>query len=151
MRSASSDAALFTIATLMVLFGCDRRSPGPGGGSEPEPERTARGAAQRFPRGVPSHDPAVAARIGCVPGTYRCVSDKLEVCDVEQSGWARANVCQTSAHCNAALGQCLVDPCVLGEHQCNGAVLEQCHGNGWTRANDCGTPEKCNANAGRCD
>ena len=77
--------------------------------------------------------------------------EKLELCDVEQNGWARANVCQTRAHCNAALGQCLVDPCILGEHQCNGQKLEECHANGWQASQDCGKPEKCNAAAARCE
>jgi len=147
MRSAFEFGSI-VLLTLAGATGCDQKSSGRG---EAEPERTARGAAQSFPRAVTSVDPKVAARIGCTPGTYRCVSEKLETCDAEQGGWARANICQTSAHCNAAAGQCLVDPCILGEHQCNGKLLEQCHGNGWQTAQDCGRPEKCNANAARCD
>jgi hypothetical protein len=139
-----------TLLTLAIGMGAMLQCDRPSGRSEAEPERTARGAAQSFPRAVTSVDPRVAARLGCTPGTYRCLAEKLEMCDPEQ-GWAQANVCQTSAHCNAAAGQCLVDPCILGEHQCNGKTLEECHANGWQASQDCGKPEKCNASAARCD
>src|SRR5262245_2253323 len=117
MRSAFEK--IVVVSALVACAACDRN---PSGRSEAEPERTARGAAQSFPHPVTSVDPRVVARIGCTPGKYRCIAERLEMCDPEQ-GWARANTCQTSAHCNAAAGQCLVDPCILGEHQCNGKLL----------------------------
>ncbi|MFO0568621.1 MAG: hypothetical protein U0263_23365 [Polyangiaceae bacterium] len=87
--------------------------------------------------------------LGCVPGVHRCVGEKLEACD-PQDGFVQVNVCQTAAHCNAKLRQCLVDPCILGEHQCNGAVLEQCHANGWTVVARCDSEAACDAEKGSC-
>jgi hypothetical protein len=95
--------------------------------------------------------PAAGGRpLSCVPGIHRCAGDKLEACDAAAGGFVQVNVCQTAAHCNAKLKQCLVDPCILGEHQCHGADLEQCHANGWTRVKQCDSAEACDAERGQC-
>jgi hypothetical protein len=90
------------------------------------------------------------AAVGCLPGKHRCVGERLEACDPAHGGWTEVNVCQSAAHCNGMMKQCLVDPCVLGEHQCDGAVLQQCHANGWEDVRNCGTLEKCDAQNGAC-
>jgi hypothetical protein len=89
-------------------------------------------------------------RAGCAVGIHRCRGEKLESCDEEQ-GFVEVNTCQSAAHCNAALQQCLVDPCILGEKQCNGRALEQCNANGWRVVEDCKKPELCNQSEGKCD
>lgn len=88
--------------------------------------------------------------LGCEPGRHRCVGEKLEACDPAHGGWTQVNVCQTQAHCNAKLKQCLVDPCILGEYQCHGRELEQCDSNGWAVRRTCYPPERCDPEAGRC-
>lgn len=133
-----------------LLFGllcgalaCERESPAP---TEGAAKPLALGS------GTASSSPARTAPPGmpCVPGTHRCAGDKLEACEASAGGFVQVNVCQTSAHCNAKLGQCLVDPCILGEHQCHGSDLEQCHANGWTRVRRCDSAEACDAERGHC-
>ncbi|MBK9000214.1 MAG: hypothetical protein IPM35_31235 [Myxococcales bacterium] len=140
MRSGSE----LGLILLLGALGCERERPAP-----------TEGAARPLVLGSASASAAPARTappgMSCVPGTHRCAGDKLESCDASARGFVQVNVCQTAAHCNAKLGQCLVDPCILGEHQCHGADLEQCHANGWTRVRQCDSQEACNAERGRCE
>jgi hypothetical protein len=131
----------------VTLAGCDREGRAP---TEGVARPLLVGSATAAP---PPADPnaPIPPGLGCVPGAHRCVQERLEACEPKAGGFTRVNVCQTSAHCNAKLRQCLVDPCILGEHQCHGADLEQCHGNGWQRVRQCDSPEACDAEAGRCN
>lgn len=146
MRFGSSASALVAL----LVAACE-------GGSRPPSEGAAkplRLGSATAPLPATASDAARAAQPksgGCVPGTHRCVGNALEECDASSGGFVRVNVCQTSAHCNAKLKQCLVDPCILGEWQCHGADLEQCHANGWTRERQCDSAAACDAVRGRCD
>jgi hypothetical protein len=98
-------------------------------------------------------DAATDARfpaVGCVPGKHRCVGEKLEACDPAHGGWTQVNVCQSAAHCNGMMKQCLVDPCVLGEYQCDGPVLQRCSANGWSDVRTCPSAAACDATNGTC-
>jgi hypothetical protein len=140
MRCVSS---LWALALALSLAACK---------CDGERRNTAEGAAKPLPFEVRSAGPpsSAVARVGCAPGKHRCVGENLEMCDPSAGGWTRVNVCQTAAHCNGKLQQCLVDPCVLGEWQCNGADLEQCHGNGWERVQSCASASACDEAAGAC-
>lgn len=136
---------LLPLAALVAL-GCERESRAPSEGvAKPLVLAPASAATAAAEAGAPA-----PPGLGCVPGTHRCAGDKLEACEVSAGGFVQVNVCQTAAHCNAKLGQCLVDPCILGEHQCHGAALEQCHANGWTRVRQCDSPQACDAENGAC-
>ena len=142
MRSACDGFRAVAAAAALLSVGCDRegREP-PQGAAKPLPfEVQSAAPAQSFP----------ARALGCIPGKHRCVVENLEMCDPKAGGWTRVNACQTAAHCNAKLQQCLVDACVLGEWQCNGADLEQCHGNGWERVQSCKSAVACNEASGSC-
>lgn len=128
---------------LALLAGCERESAAP---SQGVAKPLILGSTSALPPALPRSAPPGPG--GCVVGTHRCAGDKLEAC--EASGFVQVNVCQTAAHCNAKLRQCLVDPCILGEYQCHGADLEQCHANGWARARQCDSSEACDAEQGRC-
>ena len=145
MRFGSSAPAF--LAWLIAGCECEGRPPTEG---VAKPLRlgssTALGSAP-----VPDAGAVRPRSAGCVPGAPRCVGNELEECEGSAGGFVRVNICQTSAHCNAKLKQCLVDPCILGEYQCHGADLEQCHANGWTRARQCDSAAACDAERGRCD
>jgi hypothetical protein len=125
---------------VVSLFACDRES--------------SRGnASEKAAPFVPAQPPSAftkKGRAGCLIGRHRCSGELLEACDDIQ-GWQRVNTCMSAAHCNAALQQCLVDPCILGEKQCNGSWLEECQANGWRSIEDCKQPDRCNAQSGKCD
>ncbi len=132
------------VCSLLALSACQRERR--------ERDDSSSGAVAA-PLKLPRADAGAAfapRNLGCTPGKHRCVGENLEACDPEQGGWTRVNVCQTAAHCNGALQQCLVDPCVLGEYQCDGPVLQQCHANGWEDVQNCGSREKCDATNGAC-
>ena len=138
-------AALSVGLACAVLASCERpERERPKGAAAPLPFETA-----SSPSSAETGRPATRAA-GCASGAHRCEGEKLFACEPAQGGWAQVNLCQSAAHCNAKLGQCLVDPCVLGDHQCNGARLEQCQANGWTLLRDCGSPATCDAENGTC-
>ncbi len=125
---------------VLVAASCDR----------PHASRNDSAKAAPF---VPPAAPGAPARIGkggCAVGTHRCSGEKLEACD-QDKGWIEVNVCMSAAHCNAAMQQCLVDPCVLGETQCDGRKLQQCNANGWKDIQDCKKPELCDGLGGKCN
>jgi hypothetical protein len=64
---------------------------------------------------------------GCVPGSYRCLSDRLEVCNSEGTGYDLEKTCSNAAYCSATKRDCV--PCVLGEYQCSGSLLQKCNAN----------------------
>lgn len=124
---------------MLLVPACDRPSPS--------------GKSDKAAPFVPASPPSAFTRMGrggCAVGKHRCNGEKLEACD-EEKGFVQVNTCLSAAHCNAAMQQCLVDPCILGEKQCNGRSLEECNANGWKEKEDCRLPEKCNANLGKCD
>jgi hypothetical protein len=137
-----SREALAFLLLALTCASCDRSDPpSRGGAAKPLPFERASGATLR--------DAAPRPGLGCEPGKHRCVGEKLEACDPAR-GWVQVNVCQTAAHCNGKLKMCLVDACVLGEHQCDGRFLQQCSANGWTNVRDCAHEEQCDAEHGRC-
>lgn len=133
---------------VLALAACDREGREPSRGAARPLSFESTGDATALP--VSDAKVARVAPVGCMPGAHRCVQEKLEACDPRQGGWVQVNVCQTAAHCNGKLKQCLVDPCILGEHQCDGALLQQCHANGWTTVRNCGSAETCDADNGSC-
>lgn len=145
-RRSAATAGLSAGLAAAALSGCDRpeREP-PRGAAAPLPFETAARASS-----APAAEERGSRGASCPSGAHRCEAEKLVACDPAQGGWVQVNVCQSAAHCNAKLGQCLVDPCVLGEHQCAGAKLEQCQANGWTVVRDCGSPADCDAESGNC-
>lgn len=131
--------ATFALWASLVLVACDRESPS--------------GSTEKAAPFVPATPPSALTRMGragCLVGIHRCRGEKLEACD-EQNGFVHVNTCLSSSHCNAALQQCLVDPCILGEKQCNGRFLEECNANGWHQLEDCKKAESCNAAVGKCE
>lgn len=132
--------AAVALLGFFLVVGCERESP----------TGNSNRAAAPF---VPATPPSALTRMGragCFVGIHRCSGEKLEICD-EEKGFVQVNTCQSSSHCNAALQQCLVDPCILGEKQCNGRYLEQCNANGWRQLEDCKKAESCNASLGKCE
>jgi hypothetical protein len=128
------------VSLLSLVAACDRESP----------TGATNKAAAPF---VPAMPPSALTRMGkkgCFVGMHRCTGEKLEACDDER-GFVPVNTCMSAAHCNAALQQCLVDPCILGEKQCNGRWLEQCNANGWRQIEDCKQAAACNATLGKCE
>lgn len=70
----------------------------------------------------------------CSPGTVRCNSSNVEICNAQGTAWLYNQTCNVG--CNG--GVC-TDPCTPGAKRCNGAVPETCNmaGNGWTAAMSC--------------
>jgi hypothetical protein len=131
-----------TSLSVLLAVACDRPEKAP-----------SEGAARPLPfesgSAVVLSDAAPRPGLGCEPGRHRCSGEKLEACDPLR-GWIQVNVCQTAAHCNGKLRQCLVDACVLGEHQCDGRFLQQCQANGWTTVRECARDDECDAEHGIC-
>lgn len=132
--------AAVALAGCVLVLGCDRES---------QMGSSNKAAAPFVPAAPPSAFTRMG-RAGCAVGIHRCSGEKLERCD-EEKGFVQVNTCLSAAHCNAALQQCLVDPCILGEKQCNGRLLEQCNANGWRQLEDCKKPESCNGTLGKCE
>jgi hypothetical protein len=86
---------------------------------------------------------------GCVPGTYRCSSERLEVCKLDGTGFQLVKACTTAAYCNAAKRDCV--PCVEGEYQCSGATLQRCNANQtWATKEVCQSEALCLAGGTAC-
>ncbi|MGC4063711.1 MAG: hypothetical protein QM784_03535 [Polyangiaceae bacterium] len=86
---------------------------------------------------------------GCVPGTYRCLAERLEVCKLDGTGFQLVKACTTAAYCNATKRDCV--PCVEGEYQCSGATLQRCNSNQtWATKEVCQSEALCLAGGTAC-
>jgi hypothetical protein len=98
----------------------------------------------------------------CTPGSYRCNSAALEVCDASET-WVLSAECATPALCVATqdLGgawraECLTPTCDPQMMRCNPddpRLLERCNMDrtDYTLVETCASGALCRANDGRCD
>jgi hypothetical protein len=101
---------------------------------------------------------------GCAPGRHRCVGNQLFLCGVNRTGYIEpVATCETARHCDANLGRCSAEPCIVGQRQCSGDEYQECAAvGGWQLLERCddGAPcdpqtgcqaARCQPNEYRCD
>jgi hypothetical protein len=79
----------------------------------------------------------------CLPDTFRCTGERLEVCSDDRQSWALVEQCEDADHCDPAAPACR--ECAQDQWACNGALLESCDGAGhWqTQPAPCESADLC--------
>jgi hypothetical protein len=88
----------------------------------------------------------------CLPGEYRCVAEKLEVCADDGSAFRTSQTCASAALCNEAAGACTSAPCRSDAAMCVGDELRTCKADesGFNPGTQC-MPGLCDAVGKQCD
>jgi hypothetical protein len=90
----------------------------------------------------------------CEPGEdYECEANgDLRECKADRTGYQVKETCTSEAHCDANAGACKDAPCMVGDYQCSGAVLQTCRNDrlGWDDGPTCDTADLCSEAQEKC-
>ncbi len=90
--------------------------------------------------------------VSCKSGGWQCVSNVLQLCNSEGTGWENRDLCASAKLCDPKGGACLPSLCATGERRCQGAELQVCNAtrDGWALLDTCETAGRCSAGSDTC-